>query len=233
MSTEVEQREDVGGPAAVGLVVASLAVAVGALGRGGGEGAWPWLLLNLILAWAPVVFGRLANLQGWPWLLPWLLFLPNAPYLVTDLIHLRPKAVVPLWYDATLLGGAAALGLALGVRATAEAWPALVGLLGQPGARLLSLLLAPLTGVALWIGRHLRWNSWDALLRPLEVLADLAPLLTRPADHAGDWAYIACHAALFAAALLCAPPRTPRSLTNSARDLGNSWFSLAKAPGVR
>src|SRR5262245_13804939 len=73
-----------------------------------------FLLFNLGLAWLPAVAalaayalarGRSPSVLG---LLVacaavWLLFLPNAPYLVTDLVHLQPRPGVPFWYDVILL----------------------------------------------------------------------------------------------------------------------------------
>src|SRR6185503_3411706 len=69
---------------------------------------------NLFLAWLPLLLALTARIlySAHRWLrYPafvvcaslWLLFFPNAPYMMTDLIHLRPDQVVPLWYDALLL----------------------------------------------------------------------------------------------------------------------------------
>lgn len=64
---------------------------------------------NLFLAWIPLIFALAAWLliQRRTWmpvilllLAGWLLFLPNAAYIITDLIHLRARNGAPLWYDA-------------------------------------------------------------------------------------------------------------------------------------
>src|SRR5262245_33382879 len=76
-----------------------------------GRTAYIWLGWNLILAWVPLLIALVIARRHAPgtrpsWLLSgvlgavWLAFLPNAPYLVTDLIHLRARGFVPIWYDA-------------------------------------------------------------------------------------------------------------------------------------
>ncbi len=148
-----------------------------------------WLVFNLVLAWIPfvlslVVYDRVkAGRRGAATVAiggAWLLFLPNAPYIVTDLIHLPEWGGEPLWYDATMYIGFAWTGLMLGlvslylvqcaVRAT---WGATAGWAVVTGS-------AMLTGVGIYLGRFLRWNSWDALTQPMAVLRDLAQIVLNP-----------------------------------------------------
>src|SRR3954469_12916001 len=67
-----------------------------------------FLLWNLFLAWIPfalalVVYDRYRRGASFMRLLPaltlWLLFLPNAPYIVTDFVHLSAGRTPPLWFD--------------------------------------------------------------------------------------------------------------------------------------
>lgn len=133
---------------------------------------------NLFLAILPVAFAKGATLARRPpalaiWLVPWLLFLPNAPYLVSDLQHLRPRGEVPFLLDQVLFfsyawAGVFAGGLAITMvadRLRWRAWPR--------WARGLSLGLFPLVGYGIYLGRVLRWNSWDLLLRPGQLFATL------------------------------------------------------------
>ena len=78
-----------------------------------------FLVWNLGLATAPFFFSTISCLQTRVSLrfffgLLWLLFLPNAPYLITDLVHLRVLASGPIWLDVLMLTSCAATGLALG-----------------------------------------------------------------------------------------------------------------------
>lgn len=170
----------------------------------------PWLWVNVALAWFPFVVGRIAarNRGLLVGLLPmWLLFLPNAPYLVTDLIHLHPRADVPLWLDVVILGGAGALGLAMGARSLLDVHAAVRRELGPGRAAALAIAVPPLVGLAIWVGRFARFNSWDVLRDPIGLLGDgFLPLLAAPRAHAQDWAYVAAHGALFAVAAWIGAP---------------------------
>lgn len=147
------------------------------------------LLWNLFLAWIPLVLSLVIydRYQGGttivrlaPWAALWLLFLPNAPYLVTDFVHLSAHARPPLWFDGMLFSAFAWTGLLLGfisvylVHAVARdrhgaraAWHGVVAIFA-------------LVSVGVGLGRFLRWNSWDVLVRPGRQLAELTAHLTDP-----------------------------------------------------
>lgn len=141
-----------------------------------GDSYYRFLVWNLILAWLPLVFAIAAYARArrrLDWLVavllvPWLLFFPNAPYLLTDFIHLG-EGPAPLWYDALMLSAFAWTGLLLGFASLylvqlilrrafgpAVAWLGVLGALG-------------LASVGVYVGRFLRFNSWDALLHPIRV----------------------------------------------------------------
>ena len=88
-----------------------------------GSGLYSFLLWNLVLAWMPLALAWMLWLSvdklnlpilGLGLLPAWFLFFPNAPYIMTDLIHLKIRDDVPLWYDAALLFSFAWNGLILG-----------------------------------------------------------------------------------------------------------------------
>ncbi len=163
-----------------------------------------FMLWNLLLAWVPLVlalviydryrigvrFFRLA-----PWAVLWLLFLPNAPYMMTDFVHLTPGRVAPLWFDGVLLSAFGWTGLLLGfvsiylmhavVRdrfSGREAWFSVVGVFA-------------LASVGVYLGRVKRWNSWDLLVKPGKRFGQLAAHLADPGGLA--------RAALITLALTC------------------------------
>jgi uncharacterized membrane protein len=166
------------------VAVLLMAAAAVALAAGGvlisRRTAHLYLVWNLFLAMVPLVpalvVHRLLPTGGWrqAWLpaAVWLLFLPNAPYILTDFIHLArtdPRWVwghllLLVWFSGTgLLAGLVSLRIihhALARRHPPRvAWP-LVGV---------SCLLA---GVGVGLGRFDRWNSWDAFHAPHAVLGD-------------------------------------------------------------
>ncbi len=145
-----------------------------------------FLLWNLFLAWMPLLFALLARrssasrLGRWFWGGMWLLFFPNAPYLLTDLLHLGRGGQIPIWYDLIMLLTFALAGLFLGFASlfwlqelVAKLWNRLVGWL-------FVVVVLGLSSFGVYIGRFLRWNSWDALLNPTILLRDLAAHLLVP-----------------------------------------------------
>ena len=164
----------------------------------------PW---NLMLAGVPMAFAWLAvrarrkgSLLVWVYGAVWLLFLPNAPYLVTDLIHLGYSADTPILFDATILFSCALCGLAMGFISlrwmqdlAAKRWGAAVG----QGFSLLALSLA---GFGIYLGRYLRWNSWDVIANPTSLLNDILVRLTHPMVYWHTWAV----SVVFALLLICA-----------------------------
>lgn len=130
---------------------------------------------NLFLAWIPLTLALAAHAcsrHRQPVLTSvlgvlWLLFFPNAPYMLTDFIHLQQSTTTPLWYDGLMISSFAWTALLLGfvslyvmqtiwrrAAGAAVAWSAVVGALA-------------LGSLGVYIGRFVGYNSWDALLHPV------------------------------------------------------------------
>lgn len=167
------------------LLGASLAVAP--------DGAPGYLEINLVLAWVPFALGYLlawcarlglSRIVLAAAALVWLAFLPNAPYLVTDLVHAGTSNGGASSLDIATLAACAATGLLLffaGVNAVAEA----VRLEAGTGlARAVAPACAIVASIGMYLGRVLRWNSWDLMVRPLGRLEAVIPFLRSPADLA-------------------------------------------------
>ena len=133
------------------------------------------LLWNLFLAAIPLGWSAAfsaAMTRGRPawatlWFALWILFLPNAPYLLTDLIHLTPKPNVPQWYILAMLLSCAATGTLLGYISLMEVHATIERRFGFYAGWLLASSSLMLCGFGIYLGRFLRWNSWDAFTHPL------------------------------------------------------------------
>lgn len=151
-----------------------------------GQNFYTFLLWNLFLAWLPLGFAWLAvrwHTRPLPALVAaflWLLFFPNAPYLVTDLIHLRAIDPVPLWYDLILLLDFALLGLFLAFVSLRMVHDLVGSRFGAAAGWLFVLTVIGASGLGVYIGRFLRWNSWDLFTRPLLLLNDVWANLDDP-----------------------------------------------------
>ena len=158
-----------------------------------GSLSFAFLAWNLALAWAPCGAAALARrLAPRPALLVgalalWLLLFPNAPYLVTDLLHLRARPPVPLWYDLALLLAFAWCGMLLGVASLGVAHRLVADRLGAGAGWLFVGASAALAGLGIALGRFQRWNSWDLLVQPGALLADVAQRLAHPLLHGRTW----------------------------------------------
>ncbi|MCA9609108.1 MAG: DUF1361 domain-containing protein, partial [Myxococcales bacterium] len=133
--------------------------------------AWvPWLLAMA----AGAALGRRRRGMGAVLLLAWVAFLPNAPYVITDFLHLSVRSPVPLWYDVLLLGTASLTGLLAGAFSLRRVESALDGHV-DPRVRFAGLALVILAaGFGIYLGRFERWNSWDLLIHPIALLRSLA-----------------------------------------------------------
>jgi uncharacterized membrane protein len=156
-----------------------------------GSSYYLFLIWNLFLAGIPLVAStalRLARYLGLPRIIEaacfgvWLLFLPNAPYILTDLLHLTAKSPAPAWFDLALLLSCAGTGLLLGYLSLIDVHDLVARTFGRTFGWILALSSLLLSGFAIYLGRFLRWNSWDVFARP-EILFDIADGMLHPASH--------------------------------------------------
>ena len=156
-----------------------------------GDPYYRFLVWNLFLAWVPFALALgayvLARRRTGPAVVVlgvlWLLFFPNAPYVITDFIHLDDSPTVPLWYDALMLASFAWTALLLGFASLylmQMIWQRAVG----PAVAWLGVLAAlALASFGVYLGRFLGFNSWDALMRPRLVLDVIRDDLENPLQH--------------------------------------------------
>jgi uncharacterized membrane protein len=143
----------------------------------------------MFLAWLPFLFAlglydsvrrRSSRLQIGVLAGAWLLFLPNAPYLVTDLIHVMSVPPVPLWYDAMMFGMCAWTGLALGLASLLLVHRVARDAIGEKLSWALLVPVLSLVSFGIYLGRFVRHNSWDAVVRPGQTLQEIVAPLADP-----------------------------------------------------
>ena len=161
-----------------------------------------FLLWNIFLAWIPFMISLLVSskqnkissaiLVG-----VWLLFFPNALYIITDLVHLGPRQNIPVWYDAVLLFTSSLLGL---VMAFASLYNIEIFLRTKFTQKLVNavIFLCLFAGsFGVYLGRFLRWNSWDILTDPLELIRGVAIRFVNPVAYYRTWAVTILFMCLF------------------------------------
>lgn len=148
---------------------------------------------NLLLAWIPLVLavGLECTLRTRPWTnwlpviltISWLAFLPNSFYIVTDLMHLRGVPRVDVVYDIVMHCSFILNGLAVGFLSLFLVHREIIRRVGHRIAWALIVATLFVSSFAIYVGRVLRWNSWDIVLHPLEMLVDVSDRILYPSAH--------------------------------------------------
>lgn len=121
-------------------------------------------------------------------LLPmWMIFFPNAPYILTDLFHLNKINSMPQWFDLIMILLYAWTGLFAGFKSLQDIQCLLAKFMTKRRSMVIVVLLLFVAAFGVCIGRFERWNSWDLLLQPHAVLHDIAEKFTDPMGHLPTW----------------------------------------------
>ena len=159
-----------------------------------GSRAYAGLIFNLGLAWVPFVAAALAyltrkNRVTFFLIMPvctlvWLVFFPNAAYLLTDFNQLALSGGgAPLWFDVILLIWVAWTGLFLGIASLYLIQEIVTRVAGPLLGWVFALVATALSSVGVYLGRFLRWNSWDLLYNPLPIARDMYGIIRDPIDN--------------------------------------------------
>lgn len=154
-----------------------------------------FLLWNLLLAWIPYFFSLLAIVLFEHGSKPghrmaaiismglWLLFLPNAPYILTDFIHLKLRDGVPLVFDALFISTIAFTGLNLGTVSLHSLHRTLAKIIGHRAARAVAFTAIGLSGIGVYLGRYFQWNSWDIIGNTTGIMKNILALILHPHEN--------------------------------------------------
>jgi uncharacterized membrane protein len=149
------------------------------------------LIWNLFLAWIPFILAYAAHTislkRSWLYLIIpviailWLLFFPNAPYMLTDLQDLaRNTGGAPLWYDVLIVGWCSWTGMLLGVISLYLMQDIIFRISGRTTGWVFVFVISALSSFGMYVGRFVRLNSWDILQNPAETTMELLGLVIDP-----------------------------------------------------
>jgi uncharacterized membrane protein len=164
-----------------------------------GNVRYSFLIWNLFLAWLPLLLALAVyeKHRNHATLTPgvlglataWLLFFPNAPYICTDLVHLTSSFHRHFWIDMVLILSCALTGLVLGFVSLYLMQIVVTRLYGRIAGWTLVGAVAALSGFGIYIGRFLRFNSWDVVFKPFELYRGVGRWLSQPASHSTSLAF--------------------------------------------
>lgn len=154
-----------------------------------------FLLWNLFLAWVPFQLSlwiihrpQMPVWQRRMLVITWLLFFPNALYIITDLIHIRHLADrVPVWFDALLLFAASLCGLLMAFLSLYQVERSVFRKMGKRLATWLVVGSLFLGSFGVYLGRFLRWNSWHVVTRPDELFSGILQIFSHPFAQVRVW----------------------------------------------
>lgn len=158
------------------------------------SGTYRFLNWNLFLAFVPwLISSMLLVLEVKNkvllsvFLVSWLLFFPNAPYILTDLVHLRDRDPIPFWFDMILILSYAWTGLMFGMMSLIDIHKVVKKYLGNIKSNVMVFGVLFLSAYGIYLGRFLRWNTWDVLSNPIGLLKDIALPFFSPIEHKSTW----------------------------------------------
>lgn len=153
-----------------------------------------FLLWNIFLAWIPFAVSHYLTLpvvnNKWKermLLIVWLLFFPNALYIITDLVHLDIESSIPKWFDAILLFTSSIVGLMMAFISLYRVEKFLSERFARKTVSIIIAGVLFLGSFGVYLGRFLRWNSWDIVSNPLGLLATIVQRFIFPFEHLRTW----------------------------------------------
>jgi uncharacterized membrane protein len=155
---------------------------------------------NLFLAWIPLLLSSFIlafNIKSKISLIfiiiiiiiiiVWILFFPNSPYILTDLFHLRARNSVPIWYDLVVILSYAWTGLICGFISLNDSEKSLSEYGKRNSINAVITFFLFMSSFGVYLGRFLRWNSWDVLNNPFGLFSDIVVRFIYPLEYTKTW----------------------------------------------
>jgi len=169
-----------------------------------GTSRYLFLVWNLFLAWLPYLISGLfekyktaPRYKRYMLFFTWLLLFPNALYIITDLIHLQADTSMPVWYDAILLFASSFLGLVMAFTSMRRVENVVAKIYSKKAVAIFVPAVLCIAAFGVFLGRFLRWNSWDVINNPLALFKDVFSILLFPHHNIRTWLIIAMLSALY------------------------------------
>lgn len=149
---------------------------------------------NLFLAWIPLLLSsfilafRIRSTISLIFIIVvWILFFPNSPYILTDLFHLRARNGIPIWYDLIVILSYAWTGLICGFISLNDIEKRLSDYGKTNIINGVTVLFLFMSSFGVYLGRFLRWNSWDVLNNPFGLFSDIVVRFIYPIEYTKTW----------------------------------------------
>ncbi|RDI14449.1 DUF1361 domain-containing protein [Flavobacterium sp. AG291] len=155
-----------------------------------------FLIWNLFLAYTPLAITSLMRQQSyfmkkWYWFTPalllWLVLLPNVPYIITDFIHLKKETNVPVWFEVLLIASFSTCGMLFGLASMKEMFTMIAKRTTERTAWIALAVVSIFCGFVMYVGRFLRYNTWDILQKPYALTVDILCSLTNAETCKPAW----------------------------------------------
>lgn len=155
-----------------------------------------FLIWNVFLAIIPYAITmylnttqNLSKLKLGFWFMVWLAFLPNAPYIVTDLIHIRIGNDALLWLDVLVVLSFALSGLLLFYISMLDMQKIFKSKFSKLPIEMMNIVILFLCGFGVYLGRFLRYNSWQIISQPQYLVKDIVNMIILPFQHFEAWLF--------------------------------------------
>jgi len=172
--------------------------------------SYGFLAWNLFLAYVPYFISKwlgkhpkvlASRIKLIPLVFTWILFMPNSFYILTDLFHLNNVSKGDSWYDLTLILSFAWNGILFGIVSIYKMEMLLkrtkARLPDRQGKFIAGLIICAvmwLNAFGIYIGRFLRFNSWDIFVNPFSLISEIVDIIFNPYDYRYVWAMSFCFA---------------------------------------
>jgi uncharacterized membrane protein len=169
-----------------------------------GEIMFVFLVWNLFLAYLPFALSawmqdqmkNKSRLVFFAFVFLWLIFIPNTFYIITDLIHLDLDSSMPIWYDLVLILSFAWNGVLFGIVSVRQMEKIFETVFRKKFGLIFIVPVMILNAFGVYVGRHLRFNSWDVITNPFQLIEDVIELFLHPIQNKVDWSIIVCYSLL-------------------------------------